>query len=187
LRLIGEEPGCHEGTNPTAVDARDGSSEVKTARRRRRLAYAFGLTQNDELERPNSAADIKPADEVDPTVAGALGDPTRSVLTAISEERANDLRREPFESVFANSLVDAGPLVMCDHRSQCAFRRRFIGVGLVERAELVTQVDPRGRWLLAPGPRLADGVRQLGHLLHPDAVPDPRLPLIDLREAPIGV
>jgi iron complex transport system substrate-binding protein len=27
-----------------------------------------------------------------------------------------------------------------------------------------------------PAPRLADGVRQLGHLLHPDAVPDPGLP-----------
>jgi iron complex transport system substrate-binding protein len=31
-----------------------------------------------------------------------------------------------------------------------------------------------------PAPRLADGVRQLGHLLHPDAVPDPGLPLIAL-------
>ena len=31
-----------------------------------------------------------------------------------------------------------------------------------------------------PGPRLADGVRQLGHLLHPDAVPDPRLDAIEL-------
>lgn len=27
-----------------------------------------------------------------------------------------------------------------------------------------------------PGPRLADGVRQLGYLLHPEAVPDPGLP-----------
>ena len=31
-----------------------------------------------------------------------------------------------------------------------------------------------------PGPRLADGVRQLGHLLHPEAVPDPGLPSIEL-------
>jgi iron complex transport system substrate-binding protein len=31
-----------------------------------------------------------------------------------------------------------------------------------------------------PGPRLADGVRQLGHLLHPDAVADPGLPVIEL-------
>ena len=31
-----------------------------------------------------------------------------------------------------------------------------------------------------PGPRLADGVRQLGHLLHPELVADPVLPLIEL-------
>jgi iron complex transport system substrate-binding protein len=34
-----------------------------------------------------------------------------------------------------------------------------------------------------PGPRLADGLRQLGHLLHPDAVPDPGLPAILLDAA----
>jgi iron complex transport system substrate-binding protein len=38
-----------------------------------------------------------------------------------------------------------------------------------------------------PGPRLADGVRQLGHLLHPDAVPDPGLPLIELTKVGLGV
>jgi iron complex transport system substrate-binding protein len=32
-----------------------------------------------------------------------------------------------------------------------------------------------------PGPRLADGVRQLGHLLHPDQVPDPELPERELE------
>jgi iron complex transport system substrate-binding protein len=31
-----------------------------------------------------------------------------------------------------------------------------------------------------PAPRLADGVRQLAHLFHPDAVPDPGLPRIPL-------
>lgn len=31
--------------------------------------------------------------------------------------------------------------------------------------------------------RLADGVRQLGHLLHPDAVPDPGMPAIERRGA----
>jgi iron complex transport system substrate-binding protein len=35
-----------------------------------------------------------------------------------------------------------------------------------------------------PGPRLAEGVRQLGHLFHPDAVEDPGLPTIEL--APVG-
>jgi iron complex transport system substrate-binding protein len=34
-----------------------------------------------------------------------------------------------------------------------------------------------------PAPRLADGVRQLGHLLHPGAVPDPGLPAIELQLA----
>lgn len=34
-----------------------------------------------------------------------------------------------------------------------------------------------------PGPRLADGVRQLGHLLHSEPVADPGLPLIELRPA----
>jgi iron complex transport system substrate-binding protein len=31
-----------------------------------------------------------------------------------------------------------------------------------------------------PAPRLADGVRQLGHLLHPQSVPDPGLPSVKL-------
>jgi iron complex transport system substrate-binding protein len=33
-----------------------------------------------------------------------------------------------------------------------------------------------------PAPRLADGLRQLAHLFHPDAVPDPGLPAIALSE-----
>jgi iron complex transport system substrate-binding protein len=42
-----------------------------------------------------------------------------------------------------------------------------------------------------PGPRLAEGVRQLGHLLHPDALPDPSLPVFELgrrvaRRVPIS-
>jgi iron complex transport system substrate-binding protein len=36
-----------------------------------------------------------------------------------------------------------------------------------------------------PAPRLAAGVRQLAHLLHPNAAPDPGLPAIPLR-SPIG-
>jgi iron complex transport system substrate-binding protein len=31
-----------------------------------------------------------------------------------------------------------------------------------------------------PAPRLADGVAQLGHLLHPEAVPDPGLPWLEV-------
>jgi iron complex transport system substrate-binding protein len=35
-----------------------------------------------------------------------------------------------------------------------------------------------------PAPRLADGVQQLGHLLHPSAIPDPGLPAIELTLEP---
>jgi iron complex transport system substrate-binding protein len=35
-----------------------------------------------------------------------------------------------------------------------------------------------------PTPRVVDGIRQLAHLLHPDAAPDPRLPLVDLVAVP---
>jgi len=38
-----------------------------------------------------------------------------------------------------------------------------------------------------PGPRLADGVRQLGHLFHPEAVDDPGLTAIELAPAPASV
>jgi iron complex transport system substrate-binding protein len=35
-----------------------------------------------------------------------------------------------------------------------------------------------------PAPRIADGVRQLAHLIHPEAVEDPGLPYAEL---PLGV
>jgi iron complex transport system substrate-binding protein len=34
-----------------------------------------------------------------------------------------------------------------------------------------------------PAPRLAQGVQQLAHIFHPDAVPDPGLPAVELRRA----
>jgi iron complex transport system substrate-binding protein len=37
-----------------------------------------------------------------------------------------------------------------------------------------------------PGPRLADGVRQLGHIFHPHAVGDPGLPAIELEPVVSG-
>jgi len=59
--------------------------------------------------------------------------------------------------------------------------RRSRGVDLARfapEAHLVV-VDGDG-YYSRPGPRLADGVRQLGHLLHPEVVPDPGVPLIEL-------
>lgn len=46
----------------------------------------------------------------------------------------------------------------------------------------IVAVDGDG-YFSRPGPRLADGVRQLGHLLHPEVVPDPGLPAIELAGA----
>jgi iron complex transport system substrate-binding protein len=38
-----------------------------------------------------------------------------------------------------------------------------------------------------PGPRLAEGVRQLAHLLHPRVVPDPGLPAVHLARGRVGL
>jgi iron complex transport system substrate-binding protein len=65
--------------------------------------------------------------------------------------------------------------------------RRSAGVEftrLVPDARIVV-VDGDG-YYSRPGPRLADGVRQLGHLLHPEVVPDPGLPLIDLAAVSVA-
>jgi iron complex transport system substrate-binding protein len=53
---------------------------------------------------------------------------------------------------------------------------RAAGLSLPCRA---VAVDADG-YYARPAPRLADGVRQLGHLMHPDAVTDPGLPAIEL-------
>jgi len=34
-----------------------------------------------------------------------------------------------------------------------------------------------------PAPRLADGIRQLAHLIHPDVAPAPGLPAVELAAA----
>jgi iron complex transport system substrate-binding protein len=60
---------------------------------------------------------------------------------------------------------------------QAAARARQAGLRLPCRT---VAVDADGCYS-RPAPRLADGVRQLGHLLHPEAVPDPGLPAIELR------
>jgi iron complex transport system substrate-binding protein len=36
-----------------------------------------------------------------------------------------------------------------------------------------------------PAPRLADGVRQLAHLFHPEHAPDPGLPAIELQRSAV--
>ena len=72
-------------------------------------------------------------------------------------------------------LVVVGP---CGFDAQEA-ATRAAGLELPCRA---VAVDGDG-YYSRPGPRLADGVRQLGHLLHAGAVPNPGLPLIELVPA----
>ncbi len=65
------------------------------------------------------------------------------------------------------------------------------GFDAQQAAERAAHLDLPGRvvavdadsYFSRPAPRLADGVRQLGHLLHPDVVPDPDLPAIEMQPA----
>jgi iron complex transport system substrate-binding protein len=62
------------------------------------------------------------------------------------------------------------------------------GFGAEDAAERAGQIDwscpavavDGDAYYSRPAPRLAEGVRQLAHLFHPDAVPDPGLPAIPL-------
>jgi iron complex transport system substrate-binding protein len=79
-----------------------------------------------------------------------------------------------WETVFASEpeLVVVGP---CGFDvDEAAARAREI-----EWPVAAVAVDGDG-YYTRPGPRLADGVRQLAHLFHPDAVSDPGLPAIRL-------
>jgi iron complex transport system substrate-binding protein len=68
------------------------------------------------------------------------------------------------------------------------------GFGADAAAERATEIDwpvpavavDGDGYYSRPGPRLADGIRQLAHLFHPDAAPDPSLPAIPLVHAAIG-
>jgi iron complex transport system substrate-binding protein len=79
-----------------------------------------------------------------------------------------------WETVFAAEpeLVVVGP---CGFDAEEAARR---AAGIEWPCPAVA-VDGDG-YYSRPAPRLADGVRQLAHLLHPDAVADPGLPAIEL-------
>jgi iron complex transport system substrate-binding protein len=65
------------------------------------------------------------------------------------------------------------------------------GFGADEAAERAGEIDwpvpavavDGDGYYSRPGPRLADGIRQLAHLFHPDAAPDPGLPAIPLTRS----
>jgi len=84
-------------------------------------------------------------------------------------------RRTSWEAVLARepALVVLGP---CGFGAAEA-ARRAAGLELPCRAVVVDGDAYYSR----PAPRLADGVRQLAHLFHPDEAPDPKLPAFELR------
>lgn len=68
------------------------------------------------------------------------------------------------------------------------------GFGADEAAERAAEIDwpvpavavDGDGYYSRPGPRLADGIRQLAHLFHPASAPDPGLPAIPLSDAVTG-
>ena len=98
-------------------------------------------------------------------VIGTAGSPSRSVTW---EEVA----------ALGPELVVLGP---CGFGAEEAAER---AAGLELRCPAV--VVDGDSYFSRPAPRLADGVRQLAHLFHPDVAPDPDLPTIWLlREVPV--
>jgi iron complex transport system substrate-binding protein len=89
---------------------------------------------------------------------------------------------QPSYSTSWERVLEAQPelvvIAPCGFDADAAAER---AAGLDLRARVVA-VDADS-YFSRPAPRLADGVRQLGHLLHPDAVPDPGLPAIELAPA----
>jgi iron complex transport system substrate-binding protein len=89
---------------------------------------------------------------------------------------------QPSYSTTWERVIEAAPdlivIAPCGFDADAAAAR---AAGADLRARVVA-VDADS-YFSRPAPRLADGVRQLAHLLHPDAVPDPALPAIELQRA----
>jgi iron complex transport system substrate-binding protein len=90
---------------------------------------------------------------------------------------------EPSYSTTWAHVLETGPelivIAPCGFDADAAAAR----AAAVDLPGRVVAVDADS-YFSRPAPRLADGVRQLAHLLHPEAVPDPGLPAIELQRAP---
>jgi iron complex transport system substrate-binding protein len=104
------------------------------------------------------------------------------MVASAGGEEVLGLAAQPSYSTTWERVLDADPglivLAPCGFDAEQA-AERAVALDLPVRAVAVDADSYFSR----PAPRLADGVRQLGHLLHPDAVPDPRLPAIELQRA----
>jgi iron complex transport system substrate-binding protein len=159
VRLLATTLGVVERGDEIAVTMHDAVERVVSAVRglpQRRVFFA------EWLEPPFCAGHWLPemielAGGVD--VVGRRGEPSHTTT---------------WETVFAlePELVVVGP---CGFDAEAGAAR---AAGIEWRCPAVA-VDGDG-YYSRPAPRLADGVRQLAHLFHPGAVPDPGLPEIPL-------
>jgi len=89
-----------------------------------------------------------------------------------------------------DAVSTAGPelivIAPCGFGAEEAARRTSpIDLRALAADARIVAVDGDG-FYSRPGPRLAEGVRQLGYLLHPEVVPDPGLPAIVLEPLAIA-
>jgi iron complex transport system substrate-binding protein len=103
------------------------------------------------------------------------------VAAAGGEELLGEPAQPSYSTTWARVLEGEPELIVI---APCGFdadqaAQRAAGLKLPARTVAVDADSYFSR----PAPRLADGVRQLGHLLHPDVVPDPGLPAIELEPA----
>jgi iron complex transport system substrate-binding protein len=162
VRTLGRELGAAERARTMAATFEETISRIRTAVAGRRRPRVF---VNEWLEPPYAAGHWVPE-----MVAAAGGEEIFDLVGQPSRPTTWDdvLEREPALVVLAACGYDA---------ARIATEARSIGLpGLPCR---VVAVDANA-YLSRPGPRLADGVVQLAHLLHPEVVPDPCLPLVEL-------
>ena len=81
------------------------TSRGTTASHRSGPGDAFGLTKYDQLQGTRAVPKVEPADEVDTTIAGSLGNPAWAVLTARPQGASSDFRRQTFKAMLADALV----------------------------------------------------------------------------------
>ena len=141
----------------------------RAARMRRELDALRAATAG--LERPR----VFVAEWVDPPYAPGHWIP--ELVEAAGGEcvlgRAGEHSFQTTWEAVAEALPDVLVLAPCGYDELRAAAEPFPD-GIAER---VVAVDA-GSYYARPAPRLVDGARQLAHVLHPDAVDDPGLPLV---------
>jgi len=100
------------------------------------------------------------------------------VKLAVGPRKTKDLTFTTWEAVLAEA-PDLVVLAACGFSLEQALERsRDL------RLPVRTVVVDGDAHFSRPAPRLADGIRQLGHLIHPEVVPDPGLRYAELASVP---